>query len=190
MFNLWQNPCILTARAQNKDWGSDLSTPSELLREKSWLLKDVYIRQPGSFFLDSIFLYIIIYQNTPVRIYLGECPRGYTKLFLLPFPTGKVKAVTPLPWSMTFSACQVPVEFYLIFGHTVMVDFSSFFPQSGVSLMYYKGTEGSHSNVILWIFQWKIVDYLTFTCKLIYPSAALKSLGLFQIWVIPKVCNL
>lgn len=127
MFNLWQNPCILTARAQNKDWGSDLSTPSELLHEKSWLLKDVYIRQPGSFSLDSIFLYIIIYQNTPVRIYLGECPRGYTKLFLLPFPTGKVKAVTPLPWSMTFSACQVPVEFYLIFGHTVMVDFSSFF---------------------------------------------------------------
>lgn len=38
MFNviLWQNPCILSGRAQSKDWGTDLSTPSKLTHEKSW----------------------------------------------------------------------------------------------------------------------------------------------------------
>lgn len=129
MFNfiLWQNLCILTARAGSKDWGTDLSALSKLMHEKSWCnltLKGCPHRQPGSLLLYSIILYIIIYQNTPVRIYLGQCPRGFTNFFLFHFlTTSKVKLTTPLLWSMTFSACQVLVEFCHIFGHTVMLPF-------------------------------------------------------------------
>lgn len=53
-----------------------------------------------------------------------------------------------------------------------------------------RSIEGSHTSVILWKCGRKIVDYLTFNHKLIYPSTALKSLGLFQTWVMPKVCSL
>lgn len=155
MFNLWQNSYILTARAWNKDWGSDLSTPSELMHEKSWLLKDVYIRQPGSLCLDSIFLCIIIYQNTPVRIYLGECPRGYTKLFLLHFPTGEIKAVTPLPWSK--------YDFFSLSGSCWILPYIWSYIDVIISLQS-EGLELSDLGFFLlvffcWFFSWKKIRY-------------------------------
>lgn len=54
------------------------------------------------------------------------------------------------------------------------------FAQSEVSLRNYRGAQkGSHTNVILWKFGWRIVDHLGFICELIYLPAALRSLGWF-----------